>query len=171
MNSLTEHVDRAELMRLLVWENLEHWLAAAALRSGYFRVNLDRQWRPVPPQTSSLVSQSRLIYVMSCGHEVTGRGEYQAAARRGADFLLSAFPDRRHGMLFFQVDEHGGVVDDQKSAYGHAFAVFGLAHAFRCTGEKRYLEAATDLWRQMRRHMACAKGGFHAALEIGRAHV
>lgn len=163
MSTLAGHVDRAELMRLLVRENLQHWLAAAATESGFFRVNLDRQWRPVPLQTSSLVSQSRLVYVMSCGHQVTGRSEYQAGARRGADFLLAAFPDRRHGMLFFQVDEQGGVVDDQKSAYGHAFAIFGLAHAFRCTGEKRYLDAATDLWRQMRQRMACAKGGLHAA--------
>ena len=171
MNILADHVDRAELMRLLVRESLEHWLAAAATESGFFRVNLDRQWRPVSPQTSSLVSQSRLIYVMACGHEVTGRSEYQGAARRGADFLLSAFPDPQHGMLFFQVDEQGGVVDDQKSAYGHAFAIFGLAHAFGCMGDKRYLDAATDLWRQMRRRMACAKGGFHATFSRDFAQV
>jgi mannose/cellobiose epimerase-like protein (N-acyl-D-glucosamine 2-epimerase family) len=150
-------------MRLLVNEHLEHWLAAAATDSGFFRVNMDRQWRPVPPQNSSLVSQSRLIYVMACGDEVTGKSEYKTAARRGADFLLSAFPDRRHGMMFFQVDEQGGVVNDQKIAYGHAFAIFGLSHAFRCTGDKRYLDASTDIWRQMQRRMAYEKGGFRAA--------
>jgi hypothetical protein len=35
------------------------------------------------------------------------------------------------------------------NSYGHAFAVFGLTHAYRVTGEERFLSAPVATWENL----------------------
>ena len=154
-----EHIDRAWFRRSLVEDNLAHWLAAAPAPNGFFRTTLDRQWRPAATQTATLVSQSRMLYVLSVGYEVTGRDEYLQAVRKGAEFLLAHFSDRGHGGFFWSVAPEGRVLEKHKSSYGHAFAIFGLAHAYRVTGERRFAEAALRCWDDVKAHLRYPSGG------------
>ena len=158
---IRRHIDGEWFRRSLVEDNLAHWLAAAVTDSGFFRSALDRRWRPAERQVATLVSQSRLLFVMAAGYEVTGREDYIQAVRKGADFLLSHFRDEEHGGWFWAVDAEGHPVDMHKDCYGHAFVIFGLSHAGRVTGEERYLQAALETWGVVKSRFRDELGGIY----------
>lgn len=146
--------------KALVDGHLAHWLAVAPAESGFLRTSVTRKWQPREQNTTDLVAQSRAIYVLVSGYEVTGDPRYLDAARRGADFLLRHFPDPVHGGLFRAVDAGGRAVNDSKHTYGHAFAIFALAHVARATRDDRYRDAAVAAWRAVRVNLRDASGGF-----------
>jgi len=146
--------------RALVDGHLAHWLAVAPSESGFLRASVTRAWQPREQKATDLVAQSRLIYVLLSGYEVTGDSRYLDAARRGADFLLRYFPDPVRGGLFRIVDAEGRVVRDSKHTYGHAFAIFALAHAYRVTKDERYSGAALATWRVVQANLRDPGGGF-----------
>ena len=155
------HIDGEWFRKSLVEDNLSHWLAAAATESGFFRSALDRRWRPAGRQVATLVSQSRLLFVMAAGYEVTGREDYRRALRKGAEFLLSHFRDDEHGGWFWSVDADGRPIDMHKDSYGHAFVIFGLSHAGRVTGERRYLQVALETWGVVKTNFRDELGGIY----------
>lgn len=154
-----DHIDPKRLRQELVEGNLAHWLAASPLPNGFLRADLDRRWQPAARQQGTLVSQGRLLYVMATGYDLTGQPEYLQAVRAGADFLLASFRDDEHGGFFWSVDPEGKPVDTKKMAYGHAFAIFGLAHACRVTGERRYGDAAEACWGTLKSRLGDGFGG------------
>jgi len=133
-----------------ILEEVGHWRAATVTPSGFLRASLDREWQPVGRQTATLVSQSRLIYVVATGWELTRDEAYLEAVTKGADFLLKHFHDAEHGGFFYSVSPDGEVLDNSKDSYGHAFVIFGLSHAARVTGEERFREAALRTWLEMK---------------------
>lgn len=154
-----KHIDREWFRRSFVEGNLAHWLAAAPTDSGFFRTDLDRQWRPAERQTATLVSQSRLLFVFAAGYEVTGEAAYLDAVRKGASFLVDHFRDEEFGGWFWRVSPEGEVLEDHKNSYGHAFVIFGLAHAGRVAGDRRFDQAALSCWEDMKKHLSYAGGG------------
>ncbi|HQR12035.1 MAG TPA: AGE family epimerase/isomerase [Casimicrobiaceae bacterium] len=146
--------------RALVDGHLAHWLAVAPSETGFLHASVTRAWKPREQKTTDLVTQSRLIYVLLSGYEVTGDTRYLDAARRGADFLLRHFSDPVHGGLFRAVDVDGRVVSDSKHTYGHAFAIFALSHAYRVTRDERYRAAAMATWRAVQANLSDPGGGF-----------
>jgi mannose-6-phosphate isomerase len=146
--TIRKHIDPDWFRKTLAGET-EHWLEAAATPSGFFQVTLDRQWRLIGKQVSTLTSQNRQIFVMATGYELTRNPAYLDALKKGADFLLAKFRDVQHGLLFYSVSPEGEVVDDRKDCYGHAFALFGLSHAARLTRDQRYRDAALETWAGM----------------------
>jgi len=157
---IKQHIDGPWFRQSLIDDILAPWLAAAPTDNGFLRSAMDRQWRPAEKQSATLVSQGRLLFVLATGWEVTGEQAYRDAVRRGAEFFIEHFPDRECGGWFWSVRPDGKVVDTYKSAYGHAFAIFGLAHAGRVTGEKRFLDAAMQCWADMKKHLRYDGGGF-----------
>ena len=80
---------------------------------------------------------------------------------QGADFIVQKFHDPANGGFFQKVDASGHPVDSAKNTYGHAFAIFALAHAFRVTKDERYREAATAAWQMVNLKLRDGEGGFH----------
>jgi mannose/cellobiose epimerase-like protein (N-acyl-D-glucosamine 2-epimerase family) len=130
----------------LVDGHLSHWLTVAPSPSGFLQWRVTRAWQRREQKTTDIVSHSRQIYVLLSGYELTGDTRYLDAARAGADFLLQHFRDPVHGGFFRVVAADGSKVNDAKFAYGQAFAIFALAHAFRVTKDERYREAAFAGW-------------------------
>ena len=157
------HVDLEWFRGSFVRDTLAPWLAAAPTECGFFRATHDRQWRPAEKQTATLVSQSRLLFVMRCGFGVTGDDRYRQACLKGADFLLRHFRDEKHGGWCWSAGPEGNVLEDHKSSYGHAFVIFGLSHAWLLTREARFLEAAGRTWDEMKRSLRDGQGGIKPA--------
>ncbi|ELS01769.1 N-acyl-D-glucosamine 2-epimerase [Xenococcus sp. PCC 7305] len=156
-NSITTKYDIDEkwFQQSLVEDNLSHWLNSAITNNGFFRVTLNRQWQPAAEQTATLVSQSRLLYVMAEGYQITQNQKYLDAVKKGADFLLANFR-KDEGEWYWSVSPEGELIDETESPYGYAFAIFGLSHAHRVTGYEPYLDAAMttalqlDLWADIK---------------------
>lgn len=157
--TIQDHIDLAWFRRELIQNNLAHWLSAAPTENGFFRADLDRQWRPAAKQEATLVSQGRLLYVMATGYSLTGEAAYLQSLRAGADFLLDKYHDDEHGGFFWSVGPDGKPLDTKKTAYGHAFVIFGLSHACRVTGERRYGVAAEACWDTLKARLGDSFGG------------
>lgn len=155
------------LARFHVDELLPHWLDAAVRDDGFFHPQLDRAWRRLEPALATVVSQSRLVYTFAEGYRDTGHGRYRDAVVRGAAYLQEHFRDGEHGGWFWSCDADGKVVEDGKVAYGHAFAIFGLANAAQAIGSQAYADSAARTWQEVRQHFADGYGGFHGRLDRG----
>jgi mannose/cellobiose epimerase-like protein (N-acyl-D-glucosamine 2-epimerase family) len=134
---------RENLIRGVVEPRLRHGL----LPGGFYQPNLGPDWAPVPPQTATLISQTRIVYVMAMGYEVSGDPQYLDAMKRAADYLLAHFADpRAPGRWVGSVSADGKAVSNTFHAYGHAHVVLALAHAFKVSKDERYLDAAMHTW-------------------------
>jgi len=154
-------IDAAASRVALVQGVLSHWLAVAPTTSGLYRSQFGRDWTYKGPEPAriELTVQSRLVYSMVIGYEVTKDRRYLDAARHGADFLLDHFHDPVQGGYFNVVSADGAVVSDAKRTYGHAFAVLALAHMARVTGEARYKTAALAAWQETAMGLLDPHGG------------
>ena len=142
---IRKHIDREWFLKSLLQDNLGHWLTAAATPSGFFQVNLDRQWRPMGTQReATLDTQPRQVYNMSVGYEFSHDSRFLDALNKGAEFLISKMHDSKYGGYFARVAPDGQVLDDSKQSYGMSFAIFSLAQAARVTKNQRYAKAAMD---------------------------
>ena len=123
---------------------LPRWLERAPTPEGLFLPHFDREWRPTGERFGTLVSQGRLLHNFAVGYEATGEAAYRDAVEAGARFLLGPFRDRQHGGWLYAVEADGTVVDEHKDSYGHAFVLFGLAHAARVTGDPEIRAGVLD---------------------------
>ena len=87
---------KQDLLMGVVEPRLKHGL----LPSGFYQPNLGPDWNPVPPQIATLIVETRFIYVMAMGYEVSGDTRHLHAMKRAADYLLATFPS--------PVDSEGG---------------------------------------------------------------
>ncbi len=132
-----------DLMTGVVDPGLKHGLRP----DGFYQPNLGQDWTPVGPQTGTLISQSRIIYVLAMGYEVSGERRYLDAMKLAADYLLTRFPDAgAPGRWARAVSEDGHVVNRDFHAYGHAHVILAFAHAYKVSRDPRYLEAAMQTW-------------------------
>lgn len=145
-------------------DHLAHWLKALPGNEGFFHTAVTREWRTLDTQPGDLVAHARGIFVMAAGHELTGNPAYAAQVRQGTDFMLARFRDPLHGGWLEAVHPDGSVRNPNKRLYSQAFAIFALAHAYRATGEQRYLDAALQSWHEIRLHFADNLGGFRAGM-------
>ena len=169
-SDIARHVDRDWFRKTLAGETA-HWRDAASTAEGFFKVNLDRHWRRVGNQNGTLVSQSRQIFVMAQGYELTREASYLEAVRKGADFLLERFRDFDQGLFFYSMTPEGKILDEGKGSYGIAFVIFALSHAGRVTGDDKYKKAALATWTEMRSHLRDEKGFFKPRTDRGYATV
>jgi mannose/cellobiose epimerase-like protein (N-acyl-D-glucosamine 2-epimerase family) len=148
----------------LIGDTLSPWLAAAPTPSGFFRAGFDRRWRPDAEQQATIVSQARLLYVMAVGYEATHAPAYLDAMVQGARFVLGHFTDRTFGGFFWSVGPDGTVLDTDKSAYGQAFAIFGLAHAARVSNMALFSDVALSNWQLLKTKIFDETGGVKSSM-------
>lgn len=150
-------IDLPWFERHLLDDILPHWLAAAVDDDGFFHPRLTRQWQRTGEPVATLVSQGRLCHNFAIGYELTGHDGYREALQRGAHYLAECFRDPGSPGWVFAVHRDGHIVDGRKDTYGHAFLLFGLAHAARLLHEDRLvtaIEGAADFvtgWLRDRR--------------------
>ncbi|MBM3494657.1 MAG: hypothetical protein FJX72_10145, partial [Armatimonadetes bacterium] len=157
---LPEPAERDWFRTHLIGDLLPRWLWAVGSPSGIFIPHLDREWRRTREGPATLVSQARLLYNFATGFRLTGEEAYAEAVRLGADALIARFGDGPPGCWAWSVDGDGSIRDAHRSAYGYAFVVFGLAHAFAATGDARYRSAALDTARVIFARFGERDGGF-----------
>lgn len=143
----------------LLDEILPNWLAAVT-EQGLFLPHFDRAWQPMARNSGTLVSQGRLLYNFSQGYALTRDLAYLDAVRGGAAFLLRHFRDPTHGGWYWSCSLDGDVLEPRKDSYGHAFILLGLAHAYRCTGDRALQEAMIHTWEVLAQHFRDEQGGF-----------
>ncbi len=141
-------------------EILPLWLRHAPTERGLFRCQFDRQWRARERDLCTLVSQARLLYNFAEGYRQTGETAYLQAVSHGAGALLRDFHDSEYGGWYWGCTLSGEVSSSRKDLYGHAFVIFGLAHAAAVTGREDFLRAALETWELIDTRFRLPQGGF-----------
>ncbi len=159
MMNARPRIDLPWFRRHLLAEILPRWREAITA-SGYFACHFDHAWRREDKGFGTLVSQNRLIYNFAQGYALTGDPAWLDAVDAGARFLVEHFWDAACGGWIQACSPTGDIVDDGKDCYGHAFALFGLAHAVAATGNPRYQAALHDTWAVLTSRFQDAHGGY-----------
>jgi mannose/cellobiose epimerase-like protein (N-acyl-D-glucosamine 2-epimerase family) len=149
---IQKHVDREWFKDAVTTNLLDYWVKNSVDPNGFIQENLDRNWKPWGTQReASLNGQGRQLYSMAMGYEIAKTKEYRDALNRGMDFLMK-MRDPEYGGYYDRVTPELKVISDTKTGFT-SFALYSLAHAGRVTGDKRYLDAAMVLFREVRDKM------------------
>ena len=98
------------------------------------------------------VLNARLLWTFSAAWRVTGRPGYRAAALHAYREIRDRFVDRSHGGVYWSLDASGAPQDTKKQFYAIAFAVYGLAEYYRAGGDRKALNLAVRLYRDIEAH-------------------
>ena len=163
-------------------DSMRHWLLAQALpkwaitgfdpQFGGFRERLDLQAQPLASSPSyRLVTQARQIYAFShaalLGWFPTGRD----LAVMATETMLRRYrgPDGKPGLVF-SVDPDGGVADPRRDTYGHAFALFALAWAYKLTNDRALEREAFGILALFDGAFAAPGGGLLNGVDASSGH-
>ncbi|MGC8667639.1 MAG: AGE family epimerase/isomerase [Chthonomonadales bacterium] len=147
----------------LTGEILPRWLHKSPAVNGFFEARLDGRWERQSGSVATLVSQGRLLYNFAEGWRQTRQSAYLEAVAKGAAFLVRHMTDRQNGGWYWSVTADGRVADATKNTYGHAFALFGLAHAWDAARQPEVREAALQGWEAVSHHLRDRRGAFCSA--------
>ena len=98
------------------------------------------------------VLNARLLWTFSAAWRVTGRPGYRAAALHAYREIRDRFIDRNYGGVYWSLDASGAPLDTKKQFYAIAFTIYGLSEYYRAGGDRKALELAVKLWRDIEEH-------------------
>ena len=150
----------------LVEEALPLWSGAGFdCLHGAFVERLDFLGEPIMDAPRRVMVQARQIYVFShaalLGWYPAGRELATGAARKMIELYFEA--DGKPGWVF-SVHPDGALHDGKRDFYAHAFALFGLAWAYKLSPEPVFLKAALATLKVLDQHFAAPRGGYFTAL-------
>ena len=158
----------ARLKRWVVGEALPLWGEAGfdATR-GSFVERLTFEGAPLHSAPRRAMVQARQIYVFSHAALLGWRPEGKNAALEATHRLIDRYHgvDGDHGWVF-SVHPDGTVHDAKRDFYAHAFALFGLAWAYKLAPEPRFLSAALNTLNVLDQHFESPTGGYHSVLPV-----
>lgn len=133
---------------------LEKWypLIIDAETGGYLS-NLSASFEPLERQEKMIVTQSRHMWTTSMVAKRKVDNTYLEYAAHGLPFLQKMWDDV-YGGFYQNVDRDGNPEDSVKTAYGNAFAIYGLSAYFEASGDNTALNLAkeTFLWLEEHSH-------------------
>lgn len=119
-------------------------------------------------QDKMIVTQARHIWTNAQAAELyAGNTDYKKYARHGFEFLRDHMWDKANGGFYNLVNKKGIPIsntDEPKTAYGNAFAIFGLSAYYHATKDPEALDYAkkTFYWLEANSHDKLYKGYFQS---------
>ena len=148
-------------------ELLNKWYPTAMDKQyGGFLSTWTYDFKPTGEQDKMIVSQSRHVWTNSKASEVyKDVAHYKECATHGFRFLKDVMWDKTYGGFYTLVDRQGNVKsnpNEEKTAYGNAFAIFALAAYYHATADTSALKLAQDgfMWLEKHSHDPLYKGYF-----------
>jgi cellobiose epimerase len=140
--------------------------------NGGYWSDFDYAWEREGPQNKMIVSQARHIWSASVLASYYGDTSYLPLARHGFNFIKHHMWDNRFGGFHTQMGRTGDslrLMTKTKSAYGNAFAIYGLAAYHKVSGDTAALDLArrTFHWLEQHAHDSVYGGYFDILKEDG----
>lgn len=122
---------------------------------GGFLTQFTFDFKPTDKQDKMIVSQARHVWVNAKAYERYGKPWYQQGAENGFYFLKNKMWDKTYGGFYTLTDKQGtvkktGIVE--KTAYGNAFAIYGLAAYYHAFGDTNALHLAIEGFHWLEKH-------------------
>ncbi len=120
---------------------------------------------PMPDVPRRAMVQARQIYAFSHAALLGWRPQGRDIALKAAHRLIDRYQgvDGAPGWVF-SLRPDGSVHDGKRDFYAHAFALFGLAWAYKLEPEPRFLAAALATLQDLDKHFTSPTGGFYTEL-------
>ncbi len=134
------------------------WEVGADHMRGGFYEKIAQDGTPVEAPRRARV-QPRQIYAFAAAKALGWDGPAEAAVAHGLDFFLGRYL-RPDGLVRTLVSPEGEPLDDSVALYDQAFAIYGLAVAYRLTGEARLQDIAVTLRDALIEHRKHPIAGF-----------
>lgn len=132
------HLDIANQMdSSLVHATLEKWypLSIDTVHGGFLSA-FTYDFKPADDQRKMIVTQARHVWTNAkAALRYPDVEHYRRGARHGFEFLRDVMWDKEYGGYFTLVTREGEVRDEQKTAYGNAFAIYALAAYYHQSGD------------------------------------
>lgn len=162
--------------RLALADEIEHSMKTGLLDKWY-PANIDTvhggylstftfDFQPTGDQDKMIVSQARHVWTTAKAFMAYPESEYYLdASKHGVEFLRDVMWDHTYGGFYQLVDRQGNVLPDAeagKTAYGNAFAIYGLAAYVMASKDTAALSLAKKafLWLEKHSHDPVHKGYF-----------
>ncbi|MEX0719438.1 MAG: AGE family epimerase/isomerase [Balneolaceae bacterium] len=142
----------AEIDSSLQYELLDPWYPKAVdeVYGGFFS-SFTHDFTIGENQDKMIVTQARHVWVNSKAAEKYPDSSYfESGAEQGFQFLQNKMWDEQYGGFYTMVDREGNVPvgnSIQKTSYGNAFAIYGLAAYYNLTGDEAALDLAKETFR------------------------
>ncbi|WP_029033828.1 AGE family epimerase/isomerase [Salinimicrobium terrae] len=168
----SENVDNGILLQELEFaakeQLLDKWypLTLDYDEGGYYS-QITRKFEIGEVHDKMIVTQARHIWTNAkAAGFYSEKEEYLENAEHGFNFLRDRMWDPVHGGFYSLVTKEGEPIlqkGQEKSAYGNAFAIYGLAEFYRASGNEEALELArnTFYWMEAMAHDPEHKGYFN----------
>ncbi|MBS1668659.1 MAG: AGE family epimerase/isomerase [Bacteroidetes bacterium] len=123
-------------------------------------------FQPTGEQDKMIVTQSRHMWTTAKASEFYKDTNYVAMSRHGFYFLRDKMWDKEFGGFYNLVTRQGQPITNIKQAYGNAFAIYGLAAYYKCSGDTTALDLAKKAFRWLEKHSHDPKyKGYYQYLE------
>jgi len=161
----------SEVEGVLKKDVLEKFFPAADdEQGGGFFENFSANWTRSPNNaTRSIVYQSRLTWLaaQAAVFDPAQADKYKVLSSHGVAELANLQWDKTNGGFFWSVNVSGAPTNQQKHAYGNAFAIYAAAVNYSVTHESASLDLAKQGFAWLEAHSHDAKnGGYIEAMNV-----
>jgi len=138
---------------------------------GGFHTHFARDWKWLPGDGKGSVIQGRMTWVASqvVLREPQLKAQYLPYVQQGVSFLENTMWDKKYGGFYWKLDDNGQVskgFTDEKHLYGVGFGIYGLAAAYKATGDEKALDLAKEAFHWMDAHAHdSVHGGYFELLD------
>ncbi len=152
-NEIAEEIQQELNVKLNAW-----YPTVLDKEYGGFLSNFSHDWRPDETQDKMIVTQARHLWTLSkIAEKFPENPDFATHAAHGFEFLKEVMWDDEYGGFFQLVTQEGEPVPDdegelQKTLYGNAFALYGLAAYYSYSGKDEVLELAQNLFNWLDEH-------------------
>ncbi len=146
-----------ELERMLKENVLSPWYPTVVdSENGGFLTTFTNDWKAEGPQDKILIHQCRHLYSLSNAFMFLGDKKYLEYAEHGFEFIKEQMWDEQKGGFYEKVAKTGEPVipesDYVKSAYGNAFAIYGLAVYYKASKDEEALKLAQQAFSWLEKY-------------------
>jgi cellobiose epimerase len=147
---------RAEMQNVLK-DELKRWYPSTmdTVYGGFFS-DLNYEWQLEGPQNKMIVTQARHVWAASNAAMFYRTDSLLRFAAHGVAFLRDVMWDSTYGGFYDLVTREGKPITQRgttiKTAYGNAFAIYGLAAYYDASGDTAALHMAQQTFAWMEQH-------------------
>ncbi len=118
---------------------------------GGYLSNLSSDFEPLENQNKMIVTQARHMWTTAMVAKRQSDETYLKYSAHGLPFLQKMW-DGIYGGFYQNVDRSGNPIDTIKTAYGNAFAIYGLSTYFDASGDSAALNLAIKTFSWLEEH-------------------
>jgi len=143
-----------ELMKEILHDNiLSFWLNKMIDReNGGYYGRIDGHDNLDAKAEKGAILNARILWSFSAAYRLLGNAEYLEAAKRAKEYIINHFVDKEFGGVYWSVDYKGNPTDTKKQSYAIGFTIYGMSEYARATGDKKALDCAISLYRDLEAH-------------------